>query len=157
MGATGLETVRGATGEPTMITSKTMIAKNKEGKAIFEGDVVLRQGDLTVRSDTMIIFFKQHPARGQSEQAADSMSDQRIELIEASGRVIIEKGEGKATCRHALYYKDQEKVVLTGSPVAWQKGTRVSGPRMTMYLRENRSVVEGGSRVVIMDEGNSTP
>jgi lipopolysaccharide export system protein LptA len=38
---------------------------------------------------------------------------------------------------------------LTGSPVAWQTGTRISGPKMTMFLKENRSVVEGGTRVVI--------
>ena len=33
--------------------------------------------------------------------------------------------------------------------MAWQEGTRISGPKMTMYLKENRSVVEGGTRVII--------
>ena len=50
-----------------------------------------------------------------------------------------------------MYYKDEEKAVLTESPIAWQKGTQVSGPRMTLYLEEDRSVVEGGSRVLILN------
>ncbi len=61
----------------------------------------------------------------------------------------IVQGESRAISQHALYNKKEEKVVLTGSPVAWQSGTRISGPKMTMYLKENRSVVEGGTRVII--------
>jgi len=45
---------------------------------------------------------------------------------------------------------------LTGDPVAWQKGTRVTGQKITMYLAEDRSVVEGGSKVLIdQEEGNA--
>ena len=40
-----------------------------------------------------------------------------------------------------------------GDPVAWQKGTRVSGKQIIMFLDEDRSVVEGDSRVIIEGEG----
>jgi lipopolysaccharide export system protein LptA len=70
-------------------------------------------------------------------------------MIEATGRVMIEKDEGRATSQKAVYFADEEKIVLTGEPVAWQKGTRVTGQKITMYLAEDRSVVEGGSRVQI--------
>jgi hypothetical protein len=45
------------------------------------------------------------------------------------------------------------KVVLTGDPVAWERGTRVSGKQITIFLAEERSVVEGGSHVRIEGEG----
>jgi lipopolysaccharide export system protein LptA len=39
--------------------------------------------------------------------------------------------------------------------VAWDKGTRVSGNRITMFLAEDRTVVEGGSRVQIEPDGGA--
>jgi hypothetical protein len=39
---------------------------------------------------------------------------------------------------------------LTGDPEVWESGYRVTGTKMTMFLKEDRSVVEG-SRVVIND------
>ena len=33
----------------------------------------------------------------------------------------------------AIYYHDGDKIVLTGDPVAWDKGTRVSGKQITMF------------------------
>jgi lipopolysaccharide export system protein LptA len=74
-------------------------------------------------------------------------------MVEATGRVNIEKEDGHATCQKAVYYEDQKKIVLTGDPVAWQKGTRVSGKQIIMFLDEDRSVVEGDSRVIIEGEG----
>lgn len=148
--------VRGAEG-PTMTTirSKTMTANNKDRKAIFRGDVVLTQGDLMVKSDVMIVVFKRDSASPQDDQQTNKARDKRgrnVERIEAKGHVVIKKAEGKAVCQYAVYYKDEEKIVLTGSPVAWQDGTRVSGKKMTMYLKENRSLVEGDSHVVFVEE-----
>lgn len=82
-----------------------------------------------------------------------TVSNRSIHTIEATGRVNIEKENGRATCDKAVYYQDEQKIVLTGSPVAWEKGTRVSGKQITMFLVEDRSVVEGGSRVIIEGEG----
>ena len=136
---------------PTTITSKTMAAFNKDRKAIFRGSVVLTQGALVVRSDIMIVWFKEKDHHG-NQPKGENPDRQRIERIVAKGRVVIEKAKSRATCRNAVYYKDKEEIVLTGSPVAWQEGTRVNGPKMTMYLKENRSIVEGGSKVVIMED-----
>ena len=51
----------------------------------------------------------------------------------------------------------EKKIVLTGDPVAWERGTRVSGKQITIFLAEERSVVEGGSHVRIEGEGPSQP
>lgn len=136
----------------TVITSKTMTASDENNQAIFQGAVKMVQGELVVHSDVMIVYFKEKSPSGPSSNSAsgaNSESGKEISYIEAKGRVRIEKGESRATSQHALYYKAEEKVILTGSPEAWQAGTRISGPKMTMFLKENRSVVEGGTRVVI--------
>ena len=163
----------------TTITAKKMTVRNQESKAIFEGAVVLTKGTLVVHSDAMVISFKpsdqpaaaakpgdQNTPRSNEVAGAEKgaragtdtlpiMANRSVSMIEATGRVRIQKADGKATCRKAVYYQDEEKIVLTGDPVAWQKGTRVTGKQITMYLAEERSVVEGGSRVMIENDGGA--
>jgi lipopolysaccharide export system protein LptA len=43
----------------------------------------------------------------------------------------------------AVYYEDDEKVVLTGKPVVKQGNDFVEGSKITLYLKEKRSLVEG--------------
>ncbi len=132
----------------TIITSKTLTASDESNKAVFKGSVRMVQDELVVLSDMMIVYFKDKKPRGKPASNSESQSKE-IKVIEAKGRVRIAKGESRAIAKRALYFKDEEKVVLQGSPVAWQEGTRISGPKMTMYLKENRSVVEGGTKVII--------
>lgn len=132
-----------------------MTAQSKERRAIFRGNVVLTQGELVVHSDLMIVWWKPTPEATeqlQAEESQETTSRNKIEKIVAKGKVVIIKPTGRATSRQAVYFKDEEKIILTGSPVAWQDGTRVSGSKMTMYLKEDRSEVEGGTRVIMSDE-----
>ncbi len=136
--------------ERTTITSQTMTIHGKSGQTIFEGMVVFEKGDFVMRSDHMIMTFKKGEQEGKPQ--TDGGTAGQVDHIEASGKVVIEKSDGKATCGRAFYYKDEEKLVLTESPVAWQGGTKVEGSKMTMFLKEDRSIVEGGSHVLILEE-----
>jgi len=150
------------------ITSKKMTVKNQDSQAVFEGTVVLTRGSLVVYSDRMVVMFRaQDPAsenqKGQEvlkgpvsskgPDAVPAVSNRSVNKVEATGRVKIKKDSGSATCEKAIYYHDGDKIVLTGDPVAWDKGTRVSGKQITMFLAEDRSVVEGGSHVRIEPDG----
>ena len=153
----------------TTITAKKMTVKNQDSQAVFEGAVVLTRGSLLVYSDRMVVMFRAQdppaidsqkgpepvkggiPARGS--ETVPAVSNRSVNRIEATGRVRIEKDSGSATCDKAIYYHDGDKIVLTGDPVAWDKGTRVSGKQITMFLAEDRSVVEGGSHVRIEPDG----
>ena len=171
----------GKSGEPsgvsTSITSKKMTVRNQDNQAVFEGAVVLTRGPLIVRSDKMVVLFNSQsndavqsssggpdrdnqaknlsPPKGNNVMPATS--NRSVSRIEATGHVKIERENANATCEKAVYFKDDEKIVLTGDPVAWEKGARVSGKQITMYLAENRSVVEGGPHVLIEDEGKQAP
>ena len=156
----------------TTITAKKMTVKNQDSQAVFEGTVVLTRGSLVVHSDRMVVLFRaQDPiatdnqkgrevvkgaAPSKGPDAFPAVSNRSVNKIEATGRVKIEKDTGSATCEKAVYYHDGDKLVLTGDPVAWDKGTRVSGKQITMYLAEDRSVVEGGSHVRIEPDGGAT-
>jgi len=152
----------------TTITAKKMTVKNQDSQAVFEGEVVLTRGSLIVHSDRMVVMFReQDPATNHNQKgdpsvkggalskgpdAVPAVSNRSVNKIEATGRVKIEKDSGSATCEKAIYYHEGDKLVLTGDPVAWDKGTRVSGKQITMFLAEDRNVVEGDSHVRIEPE-----
>jgi lipopolysaccharide export system protein LptA len=153
----------------TTITAKKMTVKNQDSQAVFEGTVILTRGALVVYSDHMVVTFRaQDPAPIDNQKGHEvvkgakeggtmpAVSNRSINKIEATGRVKIEKDSGSATCEKAIYYHDGDKIVLTGDPVAWDKGTRVSGKQITMFLAEDRSVVEGGSHVRIEPDGGAS-
>jgi len=156
----------------TTITAKKMTVKGQDSQAVFEGTVILTRGSLVVYSDRMVVMFStQDPpvsdnqkgheavkgaAPSKGPDAVPAVSNRSVNRIEATGRVKIEKDSGSATCEKAIYYHDGDKIVLTGDPVAWDKGTRVSGKQITMFLAENRSVVEGGSHVRTEPDGGAT-
>ncbi len=168
-------------GVNTTITAQRMTVRNQDGQAIFEGSVVLTKGTLVVHSDKMVVSFRpsdqvavetkngetgNKPERGEMSREKEKgggtrregfpvMSNRSVSTIEATGRVKIDKEGGRATCQKAMFYQDEEKIVLTGEPIAWEKGTRVTGKQITMFLAEDRSVVEGGSHVMIEGEGGS--
>lgn len=146
----------------TTVTSQRMTFKNQDSQAVFDGAVVLRRGSLIVYSDKMVVsFHDRDPVQAEKGKSVgigektsgargpDTVSNRAVSKIEAIGRVKIERDAGNATCQKAVYYRDEDKIVLTGDPVAWDKGTRVSGSRITLYLSEDRTVVEGGSHVQI--------
>ena len=164
---------------PTTITAKKVTVRKQDSQAVFEGTVVLARGPLLVHSDKMIVLFH---AEGQGNGAVpmnsgkatrgaktegrsaakppDSppgLSNHSVNRVEAIDHVQIKYAGGNATCQKAVYFSDGEKIVLTGDPVAWEKGTRVSGRQITIYLTEERSVVEGDSRVHIEGESHGAP
>lgn len=156
----------------TTITAKKMTVKNQDSQAVFEGAVVLTRGSLVVYSDRMVVMFREQDSPSADTQkgheglkggapskgpdAVPAVSNRSVNKIEATGRVKIEKDSGSATCTKAIYYHEGDKIVLTGDPVAWDKGTRVSGKQITMFLAEDRSVVEGGSHVRIEPDGGGS-
>jgi lipopolysaccharide export system protein LptA len=148
----------------TTVISQRMTFKNQENQAVFDGAVVLTRGTLVVYSDRMVVSFGNQEAAAEPKiskppttpaKGPETVSNRAVTQIEATGRVKIERDAGNATCRKAVYYRDEDKIVLTGDPVAWDKGTRVSGKRITMFLGEDRTVVEGGSHVRIEPEGGA--
>lgn len=162
---------------PTTITAKKVTVRKQDSRAVFEGTVVLTRGPLLVYSDKMIVLFRAQgngvpPSNlggqdrgpqadlGSSAKENDPpspLSNHSVNRVEAIDHVKIKYASGNATCQKAVYFSEGDKIVLTGDPVAWEKGTRVSGKQITIYLTEERSVVEGGSHVRIEGEGKAGP
>jgi lipopolysaccharide export system protein LptA len=123
---------------PIQVTSKKMMVNNQEKIMVFDGEVNVVKGDLLMTSDHVKIHFR---------NKSMSAGQQEISVIEADGNVQVTRGSRHAKSEHAEYRQGDETVVLTGSPEGWDNQYRVSGTKMTIFLKEDRSIVEG-SRVL---------
>lgn len=126
---------------PMVIHSDSLEADDKKGTVTFTGKVDAQRDDFTVTCDNMVVTYVKTPDKGTSQEFSG-----RIEKIVATGNVTIVRAEGGvATGEKAVYYQDEEKLVLTGKPVVKQNDNSVEGDRITLFLREDRSVVESAS------------
>jgi lipopolysaccharide export system protein LptA len=116
--------------EPLVITSTRMEADKLGDKVTFLGNVTLKKEGMTLTSDSMIVFY--------------DVGSKAIREIEAYGNVIVRKEGRTAFSNKASYYSAEEKVVLTGDARIIEKENQLGGERITLYMRDDRSIVEGG-------------
>ena len=151
--------------DSVVITSQSLVFKNQENMAVFVGKVVMVKAGFIMHADHMVAYFagtsatdspatkkptKSATATARAGPELPTLGSRGVSLIEATGNVIMEQGNKKAKSKKAVYSQHDEKLVLTGEPEAWEQGYHVTGTKMTMFLKEDRSIVET-SRVVISD------
>jgi lipopolysaccharide export system protein LptA len=134
---TAIAAVTQAGNQPVEITSERLNADYGKGLIRFLGSVVARKGDVTIYSEELVLHLE------QGEQGS-----QKVKEIEAFKNVRIVQGERVATGQAARMDNDAEKVVLTGSPRVQEGKDFVEGDEITVFLKEDRSVVKSraGSR-----------
>jgi lipopolysaccharide export system protein LptA len=87
----------------------------------------------------MILFYNDQAAKSEAQGEKP-----RVDKIIARGDVRIRQSDGgMASAEEATYYQADERVVLTGKPMVKQGDDFVEGVKITLFLKENRSVVEG--------------
>lgn len=136
-----------------VIHSKTLELNDAAKVVTFTGNVEAKKGDFLITCQKMQVFYKKMPRRKSSEKAEGG-----IDKILAIGGVKIERKQGGiAMAEKAVYYQADDKAVLTGSPVVKQGKDFVEGDRITIFLSENRSVVESNAskkvRAIIFPKG----
>lgn len=134
------EKLKGKGGDPAIVVkADTLEIDNKQKVATFAGNVDAKRDDFTIYCQKIQLFYVDQESGGSSEKMKV-----RIKKIVASGNVkILRTGGGTATADKAVYYQDKEMAVLTGNPVVKQGNDSVEGSRITLYMKDNRSVVEG--------------
>lgn len=140
--------------EPISITSNKMTIKSLEDKIIFEGAVSIKKGDLTIEADRAEVFLSERNPAAPSKPPSSVLKnpstngDREVSRIETEGNVDIRQGEKHAKAHKGIYDQEKETIILTGEPEAWEKEYRVKGKVITLFISENRSLVEG-SQVIL--------
>lgn len=140
--------------EPIKIDADRLDVFDREGRAVFSGNVVAVQGDSIMRCTTMTVFYE--AARGANRGAAPapaaaaSGGDSSIKKIDCAGPVTVTSKTQTATGDNAIFDKAANKVVLSGN-AALSDGPNVTrGDRIVYDLDTGVANVEGakpGDRV----------
>src|SRR5205809_2266935 len=105
----------------------------KEGLVVFTGNVVARQNNSVQYADRMEIYL-------------DEKGDRILRTISTGTVKIITRDCRTGTARRAEYFDLEQRVVLIGNARVWQDENVVSGDTITIFLSQDRSVVQGGKQ-----------
>ena len=125
---------------PVHIISDRLEAYQQQQRVIFIGNVVAKQGELTIRGDRMTIFYLEEKNPQPNEEGLAG----KVDRIEVDGGVHISQKEIVATGEHVVYFSEENKIVLTGKPRVERGKDSIQGEKITLFLDTDKSVVEGG-------------
>lgn len=144
-GANQVDNIAHDSARPVDITADSLDVDDKRGVFVFRGDVMAKQDNATIYSDQLDVHYT-HNTTEESEDAVDKTRSRNIEKIVALGSVRIVQEGRTATGERAEYVYADGSVILTGSPTVVQGDNTIAGKKITVYLNDQRSIVEGGAR-----------
>jgi lipopolysaccharide export system protein LptA len=118
---------------PVTVDADQLENLEKEGLVVFSGNVVANQNSSTQYADRMEVYL-------------DDKGNRIVRAVSTGNVRIITKDCRTGTANRAEYYDAEQRVVLIGNARVWRDDNVVTGERITIYLAEDRSVVEGGQQ-----------
>ena len=137
---------------PLYISASQLEADQDKRLIVFKGQVKAVYGEATLYADQLLVFYqpeeKGRPssaAAGKSQEISPlgDLGGEKIDRIEAQGKVRFIQGDRVATGDKAIYYRDQDKVMLLGNPQVWRGENHLRGSQITIYLASRKVVVQG--------------
>lgn len=110
-------------------------AQDRADRAIFAGNVVVRQGNLTLRTARLTLAYA-------TQEGLD------INRIDASGGVTVTSPSETAKGDFAVYDLEEGLITMVGNVRLERGGSYLSGGRLTIDLDTGRAVMDAGLRGV---------
>jgi lipopolysaccharide export system protein LptA len=122
------------TNAPVDVAADRIEVQDRADRAIFVGNVLVNQADLTLASARLTIAY-----------ADGAGSNVEIERIDATGGVTVHKGDQTAQGSTAIYDLPRRLITMVGGVTLTQGGNRVSGGRLVIDLNSGRATVDGNA------------
>ena len=117
--------------QPVTVDADKMERFGKESLVVFSGSVVARQNNSVQYADRMEVYL-------------DEKGDRIVRTVSTGTVKIITRDCRTGTARRAEYHDLEQRIVLSGNARVWQDENVVSGDTITIFLAQDRSVVQGG-------------
>ncbi len=128
---------------PIDLSADRAEAQDRADRAIFAGNVVVRQGNLTLRTARLTLAYA-------SQDGID------INRIDASGGVSVTSPSETARGDFAVYDLNEGLITMVGNVRLERGGSFLSGGRLTIDLDTGRAVMDAGLRGVNQGGGRVT-
>jgi lipopolysaccharide export system protein LptA len=132
-------------GQPIQIDALSLEVRDKDKVATFSGNVKVVQGDTTMRSKTLVVFYDQDtktdatkPAPMKTAQPGPG-GNSSVRRLEARGNVIVTQNDQTVTGELGIFDVKANTVTMSGGVI----------------LTKDKNVLKGDSLVVDMTTGVS--
>lgn len=119
------------TDAPVDVAADRIEVQDRADRAIFSGNVVARQADLTLNAARVTVAYS-------------SRGGVQIERIDASGGVTVRSPSETAKGQFAIYDLRSRLITLLGGVTLTRGDSHVNGGRLVMDLNSGRAVMDGG-------------
>lgn len=128
---------------PIDISSQRIEVQDRANRAIFAGDVIARQGTLTLATERLTVAYT-------------SAGGLEINRLDASGGVTVKSPSETARGNFGIYDLDRKLITLIGAVQLNRGGSQINGQRLTIDLDSGRAVVDGGPAGISQSGGRVT-
>lgn len=118
---------------PIEIASDNLEVLQEQNKAIFSGNVIAKQGNITMQSAVMNVYYDNGGEGGKG-----------ISRIESSGKVVFVTPEETAQGDNAVYNVATNTIDLTGNVVLTRQENILKGSALNYNMTTKRSVLSAG-------------
>jgi lipopolysaccharide export system protein LptA len=153
--------------EPVKIEADALEVHDKENYAIFNGNVVVQQGESTMRSRQLKVFYEgailpakdskgkqakdvaqqaSAPAAASKGGAAKNSPEQKIRRLEALGGVIVSSKDQKATGDVGIFDMPKNTATISGNVVITQGQNVMRGDKLVVDLTSGVARLEAGDK-----------
>jgi lipopolysaccharide export system protein LptA len=120
------------TGAPVDVAADRIEVQDRADRAIFSGNVDVRQGDLRLSAARLTVAYA-------------NTGGIEIKRLEASGGVTLRSPSETARSQFAIYDLDRRLVTMIGGVTLIRGDSHVQGGRLVLDLDSGRAVMDGGA------------
>ena len=128
---------------PIDLTAERLEVQDRADRAIFAGNVKVRQDDLTLDTSRLTVAYS-------------SSGGVQIKRLDASGGVTVRSPSETASGAFGIYDLDRKLITLVGNVVLKREGSQISGQRLVIDLDSGRAIIDGGPAGVGQSGGRVT-
>jgi len=125
---------------PVDVSSERIEVQDRADRAIFSGNVVAKQDDLTLTTDRLTIAYTNN-GKGGSGGAGSNI---QIDRLDAAGGVTVRSPSEVGRGDFGVYDLNRKIITLIGNVQLDRDGSQVKGNRLTIDLDSGRAVIDGG-------------
>lgn len=133
LGATPVWAADALSRGPIDVTAERLDVNQNNRNATFSGNVLVRQGEMTLKTDTVTVIYTEG-------------GEQAIERVEAVGKVTLLMPDTTATGDRAIYELSRNEVEILGNVVLTRAGNVLTGERLTYNLTSGKMALQAKPR-----------
>jgi lipopolysaccharide export system protein LptA len=132
--------------QPVQIDAAQLEVRDKDKIATFSGNVRVVQGDTTMRSKTLIVYYDGDGNTANTLTAAQPGpgGQQRIKLLEVKGGVKVCQNDQIVTGDFGRFDMQANTVTVEGNVVMTKDMNVLKGQRLVVDLTTGEAKIEGG-------------